>query len=469
MRATNKIIVTLIVGMVFFNSHASTTSYYQSTDPLFGEYAEYLNEKMVGPDDEVYKEYKKDEELYCWKLVMIESIDGTPIADSIKNELEKITMGYIDQYVVVNGCMISYCEPQNRSLNMMRNSNYSNCFADNYSELVDYFEKKYTELGIQVSFDNINVLSHLHKDEQTYIASWIDYFSICGFAFVGDNHHCCLVINKKYVLWFSKFNTLVTDYEMENIKSDTIDHFFEDPLPIYVGFQIDPTMRKIASDKTCYLYSETEDSLYMSIRYHVSKYDHLIIEKLGEKRFLGDWVSDYIYHVTVLPDYKGYHVIYVSCGEGYDDLHFGQLVVYSDLKEINKKSDRLNVECNYGCCEENERDGEAGCTHLFFDIYEDYTIRVRGRHVWDEEDKSITRYYRINDEGKFYELTNSAENDSPIACQSQLDTLDYGKEKENTNAKADENEEVRFPLYLLLGMAAVLLVFVVVFLKKKKK
>lgn len=45
----------------------------------------------------------------------------------------------------------------------------------------------------------------------------------------------------------------------------------------------------------------------------------------------------------------------------------------------------------------------------FFDIFEDYTIRVKGRLVDPETgvDKSITRYYRIDDEGKFYELTGN--------------------------------------------------------------
>ena len=53
----------------------------------------------------------------------------------------------------------------------------------------------------------------------------------------------------------------------------------------------------------------------------------------------------------------------------------------------------------------NDVFGEASCHIMRFDIYKDYTIRVLERSVEGDIDKSITRYYRINDEGKFYEVT----------------------------------------------------------------
>ena len=465
MRAIIKIIVTLIVGMAFFNSHASTTMYYQSTDPLFGEYAEYLNSCAAKSDKEAIKEFNEDNSsligfystlLGHWHLLKMETIDGSPIDEFTRNELEKITFGCGKDHFVVNGSLTIPWENK-KSMNL-NSISQSSSFVDNYLEFVTYFEKSYSKMGIPVSFDNIKVICA--SDDN--ISSWLKCFSICDFALIGDWYHCCLIINQKYVLWFSKYKVLVTEYELGNYPSDMKDPFFEDPIPNIKGLQIDTTMSIIASDKTCYSLNEWAKDV------DITDYYHLIVDGGNRYKYLGDLEE---LSVTVLPNYKGYQVIYVSCGEGYDNLHFGQLVVYSDLKEINKKSDRLNVECNYGGCEDDEAYGEGRCRHLNFDIFEDYTIRVKGRLVDPETnvDKEVTRYYRIDDNGKFYELTNSAENDSPIACQSQLDTLDYGKEKENTNAKADENEEVRFPLYLLLGMAAVLLVFVVVFLKKKKK
>ena len=460
MKATIKIIVILIVGMMFFNSHANTTTYYQSADPLFGKYAEYLNACAARSDKEAIKEFNEDNSSLIgfystlqghWHLLKMETIDGSPIDKSMRNKLEKITFGCGNGHFVVNGSLtIPRENRKSLNLNSMRQSSP---FVDNYLEFVTYFEKSYSKMGIPVSFDSIKVICASDGN-----SNWLKCFSICDFALIGDWYQCCLIINQKYVLWFSQYKVLVTEYELENYPRDTQDSFFEDPIPNIEGLQIDGRMKIIASDKTCYSLNDWAKDI------DITDYYHLIVDGENRYKYLGDLEE---LSVTVLPDYKGYHVIYVSCGAGFDNLHFGQLVVYSDLKEINKKSDRLNVECNFGGCEDDEAYGKGSCRHLNFDIFEDYTIRVKGRLVDPETnvDKEVTRYYRIDDNGKFYELTNSTVEDSPIACQSQLDTLDYNKE--NTNA--DGNEEEHFPLYLLLGLAAVLFVPVVIFLKKKKK
>lgn len=391
-----------------------TIKYFDPNDPLFGECAEYLNACAVESDKKAIEEYNESlsspESMDHWHLLKMETVDGSPIDESTRNKLGKITFGCGNNHFVVNGCLtIPLGNMKFLNLNHIRSGD---SFVNQYSEFATYFEKSYSDEGIAVSFDKIKVICPCDDT-----SSWLKYFSVFDFAIIGDQYHCCLVINKKYALWFSKFKILATAYDLENFKADPIfyydddkykeGHFFKDPLPDFEKLAIDTTIRKIASDKTCLDYKGTEDSIYRLARGQESMYEHMIVYDLnGEKEYLGPYGRLFdSYNIIVLPDYKGYHVVYAGCDIGYDNLHFGQLIVYSDLEHANQDGTRLLVEDNYGDCEENERDGEAGCTHLFFDVYEDYTIRVRGRDVWDGVNKSITRYYRINDEGKFYEVT----------------------------------------------------------------
>lgn len=392
-----------------------TIKYFDPNDPLFGECAEYLNACAVESDKKAIEEYNESlsspESMDHWHLLKMETVDGSPIDESTRNKLGEITFGCGNNHFVVNGCLtIPLGNMKFLNLNHIRSGD---SFVNQYSEFATYFEKSYSDEGIAVSFDKIKVICPCDDT-----SSWLKYFSVFDFAIIGDQYHCCLVINKKYALWFSKFKILATAYDLENFKADPIfyydddkykeGHFFKDPYPDFEKLAIDTTIRKIASDQTCLDYKGTEDSIYRWLaRGQESMYEHMIVYDLnGEKEYLGPSGRLFdSYNIIVLPDYKGYHVVYANCDVGYDNLHFGHLIVYSDLEHANQDGTRLLVEDNYGDCEENERDGEAGCTHLFFDIYEDYTIRVKGRYVWDGVNKSITRYYRINDEGKFYEVT----------------------------------------------------------------
>ncbi|MBR2261824.1 MAG: hypothetical protein IJ916_09000 [Paludibacteraceae bacterium] len=375
-----------------------TIKYFDPNDPLFGECAEYLNACAVNSDDRTLRMYKLNEEYYRWHLIKIESIDGSPIQESIKKRLEEITMGDYRENGIVNGCLTFDYNCEKLNLNELKQkAKQPDSFAENYNEIATYFEKAYKKLGVQVSFDRINMIS-----TKNHVSNWLSCFSICGFAIVGDYFHRCLVVNKKYVLWYSKYKGLATEYELVGFKIDTLNHFFENPLPNYEGLEIDTTMKKIASDKTCYKFYDSKPE-----GMDISVYDHLIVndytimyEEGGSERFLGNWETPgEDYNVTVLPDYKGYHVIYVNYGCGSTEYYNGVLIVYSDLKTANRENHQLQVESSERPCEIT--------TVQHFDIFEDYTIRVKGRLVERDRniDKSITRYYRINDEGKFYEVT----------------------------------------------------------------
>ncbi|MEE3483641.1 MAG: hypothetical protein VZQ98_04850 [Bacteroidales bacterium] len=422
----NRIIVSLILGILLCSCQSNTTSstesegseiefnrdsianlidikddtikYFDSNDPLFGVYAEYLNACAVNSDERILKEYKLNEVYYRWHLIKIESIDGSPIQESIKKELEGITMGDYRGNSIVNGCLMFDYNYEKLNLNELKQTaKQPDSFADNYNEIAIYFEKAYKKLGVQVSFDRINMIS-----TNNHVSNWLSYFSICGFAIIGDSHHCCLVVNKKYVLWYSPFKILTTDYELENSEITMINHLSEFTCPNNDGWVIDTTMEKIATEKTCAMFYDK-----ISVDVDLSSYDHIIVYKEdGNKRYLGDARNiGEPYNVTILPDYNGYHVIYVNYSHGSENSHDGVLIVYSDLKNVNTESCQLRVETSYGICEENDVFGEASCHVMRFDIYKDYTIRVLERSVEGDVDKSITRYYRINDEGKFYEVT----------------------------------------------------------------
>ncbi len=228
-----------------------TIKYFEPNDPLFGECAEYLNACVLESDKEAIKEYNEDASsligLYSafqgrWHLIKIETVDGSPIDESTMRALEKVTFGCGKDHYVVNGNLtLPWDNMKSLNLDSMRRSH---TFVDNYSAFVTYFEKSYSEMGVLVPFDNVKVIC-----THDCTSSWLKYFSICDFALIGDDYHCCLVINQKYVLWFSQYKVLVTEYALEKYPRDPKDHFFEDPVSDLEGVQIDTKRRIIASKK----------------------------------------------------------------------------------------------------------------------------------------------------------------------------------------------------------------------------
>lgn len=106
----------------------------------------------------------------------------------------------------------------------------------------------------------------------------------------------------------------------------------------------------------------------------------------------GDKVNNR-YSLLELGKYNGYPVVIV-CGDDGDDVNYVIFVVFSN-KIYAKK--RLNVTPIY-YMSRNE------FVKKKFVVYKDFTFKIDTEKNTEEEVTKYTQYYRINDEGDFYEI-----------------------------------------------------------------
>lgn len=107
-------------------------------------------------------------------------------------------------------------------------------------------------------------------------------------------------------------------------------------------------------------------------------------------------IYDNIDYVIKLPNYKDYEVVIWSTPGGDDDpyalciVKLGIMLVDPGLNVAPHWSEPGNDENNY--CKKD------------FKIYEDYTIRIDTDEAQEGVAQKSTKYYRINDDGEFYEI-----------------------------------------------------------------
>jgi hypothetical protein len=112
--------------------------------------------------------------------------------------------------------------------------------------------------------------------------------------------------------------------------------------------------------------------------------------------------NDSVYNETEpvlrLPDYKGFQVVIWSFFGAGDDIPFALCIVKSGIMMLNKS---LSISPRWS----EPGNDENNYKYINFIIYKDYIIRVDTEEkAENKEVKKFTKYYRINDNGDFYEV-----------------------------------------------------------------
>jgi len=102
--------------------------------------------------------------------------------------------------------------------------------------------------------------------------------------------------------------------------------------------------------------------------------------------------------VIRLPDYKGFQIVIWALFDA-DDMDYNLCVVKSGIMMLNKSLDIAPRWYYMGGNDENNYVSKK------FIIYKDYIIRIDTEEkAENKEVKKFTKYYRINDNGDFYEV-----------------------------------------------------------------
>lgn len=356
----------------------------------------------IANDDPILNKCAKNSS-YLWHLVKIEAVDYSPISDSVREKLSKITMGLTAGFesggesyknsIVLNGCLRFVCEERKVEtatfFETWKEESYYPKFKGSYSIFRKYFEKEYKKLGFDMS-DSINTWYYTSAYDYVPNIEWVVYYNFNDYAFVGDKNHCCIVIDSKYILWFSKSLYLAPCY-LTNKPDVTTDHFFEDPEAFCSSIGVD-TIQKVI----CSLQSMDDDDIELGT---VAKYYHIKDVKYnGYKSYLGEIPNGS--YVKLLPKYKGYNLLITDSQYGDETGRYMKLYVYKKLDEINVNSSSIEL----FCMEEDPFENTGDFRHLNFKIYKDFTIRVDGKRRIKDQVDEVSRYYRINDNGQIYEL-----------------------------------------------------------------
>lgn len=99
-----------------------------------------------------------------------------------------------------------------------------------------------------------------------------------------------------------------------------------------------------------------------------------------------------------LPDYKDFQIVIYAITEAGDDIPFALCVVKSGIMMLNKS---LDISPRWS---EPGNDENNYC-YKHFIIYKNYVIRIDIEEKAENKGvKKFTKYYRINDNGEFYEI-----------------------------------------------------------------
>lgn len=193
-------------------------------------------------------------------------------------------------------------------------------------------------------------------------------------------------------MWFIHPTFHACDLNLERSK-DTVDHFFEDPKVLFESIDVDTTQNVLLESNHKWAMCESNEV--------TKEYDHIIdVRYDGYKCYLGEIPNGGTAR-KLSKTYNGYNLLITDVQYGDETAGYSKLYVYKDLETINNNGSWIELNSVF---EEDPFESQGDYRFLDFKIYEDFTIRVDGRRrIGDKVDK-LSRYYRIDDDGKIYEL-----------------------------------------------------------------
>ena len=176
--------------------------------------------------------------------------------------------------------------------------------------------------------------------------------------------------------------------DLSKVSKTSFDDFFEGK---------DVSINKLGIDTTKIMFDEY--SLTEGNSENITdKVKTIIIN--GEREAFKDYINSCVNAIFPLPGYRGYEIFIISFE--YGDSEYWEMYI-SDKGIINGDDQRIRVHYTWDDWG-NEKRKNADYSRIYFQIYPDYVICLKGVKRENGKMKERRRYYHINSKGRFEEL-----------------------------------------------------------------